>query len=178
MILGSVSPSSVWAARVLPSEVARRPAISVVQQSHAHSKHAKAKRNKKRIVFPLSACLDCMKRMAALLPRVPHPSAAACLPGLQPRAARGGLIQKPKPSLFRFHICTVCCWPVQQRHQHRLQPIGMNLGFKSAAPPPNDCCLLFQWNQTAASGRARATRPSRVPLRRRCSPMTSPAALR
>jgi hypothetical protein len=69
MILGSVSPSSVCAASVLPSEVARRPAISVVQESHAQSKHDKAKRNKKRIVFPPPACLDCMKRTAALLPR-------------------------------------------------------------------------------------------------------------
>ena len=106
MILGSVSPSSVWAARVLPSEVARRPAISVVQQSHALSKHDKAKRNKERIVFPLSACLDCMKRMAALLPRVPHPSAAACL---QPRAARGGLIQNQNLvfSGFTHVLCVV-----------------------------------------------------------------------
>ncbi len=58
----------------------------------------------------------------------------------------------------------------------KFQPFGMHLQIRS--PPPNDRRLLFQWNQTAASGRTRATRLSRVRLRRNCNPLMSPVALR
>jgi len=88
MILGSVKPSSVCAARVLPSRVASRPAISVVQQWHPINKWARAAKSITRISIYLSMSND----GRSLLAQTPIPKLQRA------RCGRNGLSA-------RLHVC-------------------------------------------------------------------------